>query len=419
MRYLFILMILLLPFIFAGQIEALQINEIYPAPASSEKEWVELYNEENIDIDLKQYALTDVKENKLEFETTVASPSSYIIAYAINVLNNTGPESVILKKGTEIISTVSYSESFTANSSYVYCPNMSGNWKMATIVTQRTSNDISCQTNSPTPVPSPTSVNTPIITQTYDAVYISEVMVNPIDDNTEWVELYNDNNFTVSLQKWNIDDIENGGSAPRQFSLDIPAKSYASLDISLSIFNNDNDQVRLMDANNILKDSINYTYSVQGKTLGKIFPTQSTICILEPSKNISNTYCFVPTPTLTPTPSHTLTPTPISPTSTPRTFIPEPTLSNVAALSPSVFDHNPKPVTKVKLSASLYEKNYVSSSSANKIIQRDVLGAHTYNTSSVNEDIPMYKIFASLNICISILTIVKIFFRIRNNPNSQ
>jgi hypothetical protein len=78
-------------------------------------------------------------------------------------------------------------------------------------------------TNFPTQNSSPT--NTPIPTPiSYQNIYLSEVYPNPQTGENEWVEIYNDNDFIVNLNNWYIDDIEDGGSSPKKFSLTIQPK---------------------------------------------------------------------------------------------------------------------------------------------------------------------------------------------------
>jgi hypothetical protein len=130
-----------------------------------------------------------------------------------------------------------------------------------------------------------TPTNTPeIIT----GISISEAMVNPQSGDSEWVELYNQNNFDVTLQNWFIDDIENGGASPKQFSLIIPANGYASADISSSLFNNSNDDVRLLNAEKVTIDSFSYEDSKPNITIGKY---DNMFCFQKPSKNAINNEC--------------------------------------------------------------------------------------------------------------------------------
>jgi hypothetical protein len=133
----------------------------------------------------------------------------------------------------------------------------------------------------------------------YDNIYISEAMVNPVTGEKEWLEIYNDNDFPVSLKNWYIDDLENAGSSPKIFSLEISAKSYGVFNLSSSMFNNDGDSVRLLDFNKNLKDDFEYEKSEQGKTLGRTRLDLDDFCLQEPSKNSVNNPCINPILTTT------------------------------------------------------------------------------------------------------------------------
>ena len=157
-------------------------------------------------------------------------------------------------------------------------------------------------TNFPTQNSSPT--NTPIPTPiSYQNIYLSEVYPNPQTGENEWVEIYNDNDFIVNLNNWYIDDIEDGGSSPKKFSLTIQPKSYAAFDLSTAMFNNDGDFVRLLDFEKKEKDSFEYKNSQKGKSFGRISLETDDFCLQEPSKNQKNNLCLNPTPTQEVTPT--------------------------------------------------------------------------------------------------------------------
>lgn len=182
-------------------------------------------------------------------------------------------------------------------------------------------------TTAPNPTPSETSAApekeeqsiTPTISnqpQTYSNVYLSEIMVDPENGSNEWIEFFNANDFTVFLDGWKIDDLENSGSAPRLFSLTIPAKNYGSLDLSGSIFNNTGDSVRLLDFNQKEIDSFQFESSEKGIALARTSFDSDSFCLQKPTKNQPNTSCLKPTnvsspkSTITPTPTEFLSKTP-------------------------------------------------------------------------------------------------------------
>ncbi|MBW7960002.1 lamin tail domain-containing protein [Patescibacteria group bacterium] len=181
-----------------------------------------------------------------------------------------------------------------------------------------TGNDSIIESISPNLFPTLTSVNHESPTPTYpptpviiNNIYISEVMVYPNGKDSEWVELYNDNDYSVLLSNWFIDDVENGGSVAKKFSLEIPSKGYKVFNLSSSMFNNDKDSVRLLDSNKNFVDGFEYDGPIQGKTIGRTSITDDYFCNQEPTYEQPNNTCSDPTqtPTKTTSPTRTLTPT--------------------------------------------------------------------------------------------------------------
>lgn len=301
--------------IFAG----LTINEIYPAPATGDYEWVELYNNESFEVDLSQYALYDLANNKIKLPPLVLPGNNFSIATSSSILNNSG-DTVYLKNNLdEILETVSYPSGITADKSYTKCPDGSGQWFSSNVVTKSTSNSPACliltPTDNPTPIPTPplspttepTSIPTvePTITS-YNNIYLSEVMVNPPTGEKEWVEIYNQNDFSVNLDNWYVDDLESSGSSPKIFSIVIDSKSYQVFELTSSMFNNDGDSIRLLDFSRNLKDSFEYVNSEKGKSWGRVNFASDQFCLQLPTKNLPNDRCLnstTATTTIKPTPS--------------------------------------------------------------------------------------------------------------------
>lgn len=290
---------------------ALKLNEIYPAPQTGEYEWVELFNDQNETIDISSFVLLDLANNKLNFATTSAQPLSYILATSSSVLNNTGDTVFLKNVAGETIETASYSGSFTAEKTFARCPDGNGDWFTLLTITKTSSNSPACISLTPTPAPEPTITPIPTSTPaptsspaespqssqtTYGNIFLSEVFPYPETSENEWFELYNGNDFSVNLSNWYIDDKENGGSSPKLFSAAISAKSYTTVDITSSIFNNTGDSVRLLDASQSLKDSFEYAKTEKGKSWGKITFENDEVCLQNPSKTSPNNQCLNPPP---------------------------------------------------------------------------------------------------------------------------
>jgi hypothetical protein len=342
MQKIFIFLIILFLFLFfSSKIFAeLRLNEIYPAPPLGEDEWVELYNDEDRVIDVSKYQILDLAGNKIKISTTSALPFSFILATSSSVLNNNG-DTVYLKNNLgEILEIATYSGTFDANKSYARCPDGGGNWYVLNLITKNSSNYPACLILTPTSIPTPTLTPTPTLncpgqaclsptnipTQnpsptntptptsiSYQNIYLSEVYPNPETGENEWVEIYNGNDFIVNLNNWYIDDLEDGGSSPKKFSLTIQPKSYAAFDLSTAMFNNDGDVVRLLDFDKKEKDSFEYKNSQKGKSFGRVSFESDEFCLQEPSKNQKNNFCLNPTPTKEVTPTKSVITLTLSP----------------------------------------------------------------------------------------------------------
>jgi len=148
---------------------------------------------------------------------------------------------------------------------------------------------------TPTQIPTPTSIS---VTN----IRISEACVYPESGDNEWVELYNPNNFDITLQNWYIDDAENGGSTPKKFTLTISAKDYEVFELTSVIFNNNSDSVRLLNTNNQIIDSLTYSSSQKGISLGRYDIESNDFCLQEPTKGDKNGDCLSEKTEITETP---------------------------------------------------------------------------------------------------------------------
>ncbi len=178
------------------------------------------------------------------------------------------------------------------------------------------SSPVSAQdTVSPTATPSavPTSVVNPS-----SGIYINEFMPAP-EDNQEWVEIYNDNDYAVTLENWKFDDLADGGGQPKELgTIVFGPKEIKTYDLGGGYLNNTDDWVRLLNQSSELKDSYHYSSISSTLSWSKV---SGSWCLTTPSKGSVNSPCPSPTTTpITPTPTSTLTPVPTAtktPTPTP------------------------------------------------------------------------------------------------------
>jgi hypothetical protein len=336
------------------------INEflIDPQPQS-----VEIFNSGSQSADISDWVIDDSGGSTFFVipKESVIFPNQCLVFSSDFNLNKSSADTIkLINISKELVDFFSYKSSSGSGISYFRFPDSFDNWSTgAANLGLYNQTGISCLAPPP-PTPSPTPTITvaptskPIVTEpvtptptlptvvpteesfsSYDNIYLSEVMVAPPTGEKEWVEIYNDNDFPVSLNNWYIDDIESSGSSPKKFSLTISRKSYGVFDISSSMFNNSGDTVRLLDFNKKPKDGFEYTDAKQGKTLGRISFASDNFCLEEPSKNSSNQPCIEPSPTVTPTPTMIVAAGQITPSPTANIIREKISIPQVSSYTPS------------------------------------------------------------------------------------
>jgi len=179
--------------------------------------------------------------------------------------------------------------------------------------------EIALPTNTPTPKSSPTPTSpflpTPTV-YTTPGVLLTEVMVYP-DNESEWAEIYNPQDSSVTLNGWYLDDGQNSGSSPKSFSLTIPAKSYKVIYLNTQIFNNSADTIRLLNSEFAEIDGFDYDGAEKSQSFSRQSLTKDdSWCLTNPSPNEANSTCLQTISGLTDTkitePTPTVIPTEIS-----------------------------------------------------------------------------------------------------------
>jgi len=251
-------------------------------------------------------------------------------------------------------------------------------------------------------VPTPTAkAETPTATPTptpipYDNIFLSEIVSYPETGGNEWVEIYNDNDFTALLKNWYLDDTEDSGSSPRIFSLEIPAKSYNTINLNSSIFNNDSDEVRLMDFDKNLKDRFRYYDGEQGKSWGRTSFASADFCLQIPSKGMVNNTCF----------EEEITEKSLNPTAIKK-------INNIKSTSSSTKTKQPV-AKKYSNYVQVMKKTDLSTINNDKLVndKGNVLGTDTENTQT-NKNFFLIKSLSFSSFSYSLLTIVSLLLRIR------
>ena len=413
------LLVFLLAFIFCIPIlffinAQIRINEI---GIEQNPQTIELINTSSESADISHWYLDDSGRTTyytIPNNTYIYPLSCMIFSYDLN-LNKSSPDTARLfdttaqptSNSAHLIDSYSYKSSPGNSLTYARIPDGSDNWATAEasfgLWNSTRENCIILPTSTPIPTPSPTTIPTPTITltniptptpttsttsypNTYDSIYISEVMVYPEKNNPEWIELYNDNDFPVSLHDWYVDDLENEGSSPKVFSLEIPGKQYRTFELTSSIFNNNGDSVRLLDLNKNEKDSFEYIKAIQGKTYGRTSFDSDTYCIQEPSKNVANNSCIE------------------------STLQPASKVNVIPINNPTIQSKKQNAVTQKVIQPT---SSFLIGSNV-KSPQNEILGENTQKSPSQSTPAPFYQTPFYISFSYSLLTIFSMLIKMKN-----
>lgn len=288
------------------------LSEIMVNP-SADKEWVELYNDSLYEQSLVGWMLDDIAEgggSPVVINGIAPAFGYFVVSMPSNIFNNTGDTiRLIDPEGTEVevfvytnsqIDTSWGKTSFNSPSFCLQLPSK-GMDNYPCLVSSVTPS--LTQTATPSP---PSSAPVP------SGIYLSELYVNPENDEREWIEIYNDNRFEVTLEGWNVKDAT--GKAIASVTMIIPAYRYGVVELSSARMNNSNERIILLNPASEAIDQFSYETSEQRLSWGRSSANFGSWCLQTPSKNGYNSGCIVrqtstPTATKTPTPPRSHTPT--------------------------------------------------------------------------------------------------------------
>ncbi len=138
------------------------------------------------------------------------------------------------------------------------------------------------------------AVNQTKATTTTTIPAIGDIFINEYvpDSDTEWVELYNSSATDLDISRHYLDDMANGGQAPKQIpdGTIIPANGYYVMEFN-AYFNNNGDKVRFLAPNQTtVLDSHTYTSSTPEKAWSRAPDGQQWRCVTSttPTKGSSN-----------------------------------------------------------------------------------------------------------------------------------
>lgn len=235
------------------------ISEVMPDPSSGE-EWIELHNQGDVDIDVIDWELDDLRgsgSKSYVFPHTVIRAGEFItLTKSVTGigLNNDGDEVNLIDPLSTVIDTTTYSDA-PDNQSWVRLNERSFAWS-----------------GSQTPL---RENELPERTNYFGLVQINEVVPNPVglDEQGEWVELLSTSLEPIDLSGWVLDD-EDDGSSPYTFPAGShlqPGKYLVITRVTSEIaFNNYVDSVRLFAPDGSCIETVTYSGAVEGESYAYI-----------------------------------------------------------------------------------------------------------------------------------------------------
>jgi hypothetical protein len=296
------------------------LNEVFPNPTDDQPEWVELYNGSNFEVDLQGWSIDDIENggsSPIILAGVIQPHQLFVFDMTKTIFNNTGDNVRLIDTQGTVVEIFLYDHTDVAMSWAKPYPEAT---YFCIQSPSRAQTNFGCSTqigaaaaqSSTTPTKTPSFSPTPTVV-TPDSIVLSEIYPQPSADENEWIEIFNDSDQEAYLRDWYIDDVSSGGSAPRQFSMNIAPQSFGVIEFSQQLLNNDGDTVQLLNPQKVVVESFTYSMSQENFSIAKSDLHDSSWCLQTPSRGAGNTSCIAPSPT--PTKRPTSTP---RPTATPR-----------------------------------------------------------------------------------------------------
>lgn len=275
-------------FVFPKTVYAVYINEVYPQPATDEKEWIELFNDSDESIDLSNWKLMDkISTPSVIFElvsTNIEPLSYFVIELPLSKLNNAGDSVRLLDQNDTLIDEFGYENSASMKSFSLIEIDGENSIQLTTPtkgelnqVEEGEPDDDSNQESNENDLPT-----------SYPSLLISEVMACPTSENPEWIKILNPNQDAVSLYNWRAtDEADNEIELPE--AAVIESLDSTTVILESKLLNNSGDVISLFSPNNELVDQFEYSSCTTGVVLGA---NESSTSYLkdenEPNGEVSN-----------------------------------------------------------------------------------------------------------------------------------
>ncbi len=265
------------------------LTEVYFKNNSNEPQWIELLNNSDITINLKDWFIADSKEKvSITEDDLFLEPNDYLVLTEfipsdyfdddITVIQTNIP---YLNFGKDEITIYDFRDALIDRMKYEVENNFPLGYSLEKIDLNKSGENIDnwtyCINNKANTAGFDNSTFS-IPDYNFGDVIINEIMFDPNDDNSEFIEIYNTSNENINLSGWKISDEEDEliflGFKPLEIKANsyfvIAADSlifnyYSWLDDDLSILNrnslnlaNSGKKIYLKDLRNNIIDSINY-----------------------------------------------------------------------------------------------------------------------------------------------------------------
>ena len=218
------------------------INEVMYAPVSDEPEWIELVNTSNDSLNLRNWSISDIlsspSKNSITTENFYLQPDEFLIIardtsfntfhpdvpckiFDVNFgsLGNTEDGIIVYNFRDEIIDSLLYNSSWGGKDGY----------SLERILTDGLTNDeanwtSSLSLNKSTPGLTNSVGEIPVLRR--NLFIINEIMFDPAEDNSEFVEFLNLSDDPVNIGGWYIEDENTNSHKLSESSLNVPSDSY-------------------------------------------------------------------------------------------------------------------------------------------------------------------------------------------------
>jgi len=228
-------------------VSPLFISEFVSDPSEGKVEFIELYNNSDLPLDLTGYTITDAAGKITTLEGTVTAQNYYLVSEPTGKLNNDGDTIILTDASGTVIETIIYGTddlpALDDPSAYA-----------------RTQEGIFATTTTPTP--GQTNIFTTEIAAediseeaVEPSLFISEFVSDPSEGKVEFIELYNNSDLPLDLTGYTITD-----AAGKITTLEgtVTAQNYYLVSEPAGKLNNDGDTIVLADPHGTIVETIVY-----------------------------------------------------------------------------------------------------------------------------------------------------------------